>query len=918
MSHWLKLPFVAILLTSGAIEASTDYEVIGRFRQKSYNGLASKIASQLFEESSNTDRLFESMNVELDLDLGPVNGKLRYSRSVNVDNPRINSDDLGLFDYSEYRVTNTIFTGGDAEIESGVLSASGTAGVFFGVSKKVVPRHSTLPRKSKTTDTIEEICKGAKEAFNPLLSRHTDNDNESLIPFREGSDFSLVKSADCKNLDSGFSGWFEKFAEQLNRPIRYIGMKFFADTEKTKMYLDQPVEAFTNYSRYGFPVDLDMFYENNQLLKAGDSIQHSVFYGWSPLNIGNDFGIGKFSFTVFDRTRAVRDIRILKETGNKVKVQVTDYLAKGSDWQFLKIRPRLLYIFKYSFADWRHKDFQAMTLKRSYLVDLAQGEIDKEGKVVSPGMRFLKKLVSSGWKINAKLSSDLLDKPEEVPAGVVALTPTYVEGPIAHKKFMLRFPGIFKTRKDEHISVQVARIGVDKAQAEAERTHSDERSWEATDWWFFKKTRQRTKCGLNTKTYATPKAFAVSSGLLSDRLALNIDCFHSEKYPDKNWGMLAWDTAQIMTDVNASPEFKEKMMNLDTKKVGDLKFTSNVSFNHKHLANFLSRADYDTVLFELAAIYFGDKYKKIWEKAGSRRVVHSIRNQYIEKSHSEFIPFASKKCENLNGLAGTIRGFAGLHNNWRQNCLDLTERVIFPMASDIAQIRKVRISDHREKVSYIKTKLERIINTYRSRDLTFALSILIQRLSGQTDSNPVHKTYSVDSNSFIEAITYSNGEPFRVEHESLEDLIPDVLDFKDTRNRIRNAVISKVKGSKTPSSIRLDLYSTHKFHPESILEVEVREYEAIIKNEDRTKIDRDLPAAKIIGTFSLTVDSLGKAKNLSDRHNDAKFVYKNIRIPSDRSWRSSSEGKTHVMYLRVKNHNQEWLSEETLVQFHWN
>lgn len=811
MNKWLKSPLIATFLLSSVLEAAPlanhdrDYEVIGQFRQRTYNSLASQIAAQLFEEASKTDRLYESMSFELELskdfgDHAGVGGTLRYSRDVDVDNPNVDSDRLGPFDYSEYRVTNTIFTGFDGKLNAGILKSGAKGGVFFAVSKKVVPRHSTLPTKRISTDSLEDICKEMKDTYVPLMGPQ----KEGLVEI--DGEFELLKSAsckvnpDCKNgkdkngnkceeVDSGFfTNFAEGFAAFLNRPIRYVG-EFFADTEKTKIYLDQPAEAFTNYTRYGFPVDLDVFWRNNTLLGVGDSIQHSVFYGWSPLSIGTDYGLGNLSFNIFKQTRAVRDIRVRKEENNKVTVQVTDYLSKGRNWQFFKVRPKLLFIFKYSFADWRHRDFDTMTYTRTYEIDLNEGATrKKDGKVYSTGMKFLKNIVRKGWLVDLELNPDRLNDEVELPAGVVAKTPTFTSGPRAHSKFMLRFPGIFKVKATDNKVVKVSRIGKDKAQGEADRSHTLERAWDLTDWGPFRKTRQKTKCSLNTKTYATPQAYASDNTIISDKLSLNIDCYHREKYPNKNWALLASDTATIMNDANVEPGFQQEMRELDVKSLGRLNFVSNVSFNHKHLTNFLKNATMDRVMVELADIYFGPEYAKLWQEIGYRGVMHYIRGHNPNQRHSRYVPYANQNtygkpghaCEALEGIAGTRKGLAPFFVNKSQTCLQLAEQVIFPLAYDIKRIRDTKLEEYDNKIKYIKEKLKNIAEAYPNRDVTFALAILIRRLADETPENPVHSTYSVDSSRFLESITYSNGKPFRVEHMALKDSIPDALDFKDS------------------------------------------------------------------------------------------------------------------------------------------
>jgi hypothetical protein len=912
-SSLLSLLALSVLLSGSSLWGQDEYEVIGRYRKKTYDGFASKIAAELFEEGDKSNRLFESMNVELDLSFGPATGRLRYARSVNIDNPKVNSEILSPYDYAEYRVSNTIYSGIDLEFESGVLRSEGKAGVLFGVSKKVVPRHSDLTDKIRSTDTVEDICKRARNSFNPFLNQETRK---------------IIDAKDCSSDKKGFSDWFESFVEKLNSPVRKVLHSYFADSEKVKMYADQPFEALTNYSRYGFPMDLSVFFDSNKMLSVGDSLQHTVFYGWDPISLGANFGLGHFSVSAVKNTRAFRDYRIRKEGNNKVTVQVTDYLEKGHDWQWLKIRPRLLLLFKYTFLDWRDRDFDAMTFRRTYEVDLSSGEIVGPEKKLVGGIDFLKSILRKGYFVDLELNKSRMDEPVDLPVGVEAYKPVFVQGRNASYNFMARFPGLFKLDKRDNLRIQQAWIGKDKTQAESHRAHSIKKKWTKLDW-LFDKTDRNTRCSVNTKTYSDDVIEYDYNKALSDKLALNIDCYHSERYPSEDWLMQAWDASFLMTNGNVEPEFREKLKRIKNPTKRDLQWASNVSFNAEHLNNVIRniRADKNRVAVELADIFFGEKYSSLWAQESNVQNIFGYyrrnKNDYPIYTHA-LDKYSPLYCDKLEGALGLKPSFPDFYSYYydkntdnvvsRQPCYQLVLKVIEPLSRNFNEVANVETSDLRKKTDAVLKRLELIAETFDNREVVFAISMLLQRLAGDSESNPVHLTYSVDSFSFLEPIVYSTGDAFRIDHESISDVIPDVSDFEDTNHRITNALLLKKNGVSKPTSLRLDFFTTHQFPRESLLEVEVREFVPIKKNKYRSKVDRDLTETKLVSSYEIPISEI---KSLDKLVNGAKYVYENIRIPTHSSWRTGSTGKTHVMYLRVKNPNQEWLSEESKLQFIW-
>lgn len=912
-SSLLSLLAISVLLTGSSLWGQDEYEVIGRYRKKTYDGFASKIAAELFEEGDKSNRLFEAMNFEFDLSLGPVTGRLRYARSVNVDNPDVNGELLSPYDYAEYRVSNTIYSGLDLELDAGVLLSEAQAGVLFGVSKKVVPRHSDLADKIRSTDRVEDICKKARNSFNPFLNKEMRN---------------IIDSKSCSSKKEGFSDWFEAFVETLNKPVRKVMHSYFADSEKVKIYADQPFEALTHYTRYGFPMDLSVFFDSNKMLSVGDSLQHTVFYGWDPVSLGADFGMGRISISAVKNTRAFRDYRIRKEGNNKVTVQVTDYLEKGHDWQWLKIRPRLLLLFKYTFLDWRDRDFDAMTFRRTYEVDLSSGEIVGPERKLVGGLDFLKSILKKGYFVDLELDRSRMDEVPNLPVGVEAYHPVFVQGRNASYNYLARIPGLYKRHTRDNLRLQQAWIGQDKTQAESHRAHNTSKKWTKLDW-LFNKTDRSTRCSVNTKTYSDEVIEFDFNKALSDRLALNIDCYHSEAYPSANWLMQAWDASYLMSNGKVEPEFRERLKKIENPTSRDLQWASNVSFNAEHLNNVIRniRADKNRVAVELADIFFGQEYSQLWAQESDVKGIfaHYRRN----KSDYPIYKMALDKysplyCDKMDGVLGLKPSFPIFYSYYydkdnnnvvsKQPCYQHILNVIEPLSDNFNEIANIETSDLRRKTDAVLKRLELIAESFENREVVFAISMLLQRLAGETPRNPVHLTYSVDSFSFLEPIVYSTGDAFRVDHESISDVIPDVTDFEDNNHRITNALLLKRANVSKPTSLRLDFFATHQFPRESLLEVEVREFVPIKKNRYRSKVDRDLPDTKLVANYEIPISDITSLDRLV---NGAKYVYQNVRIPTDRSWRTGSNGKTHVMYLRVKNANQEWLSEESKLQFIW-
>lgn len=922
---WL---WIASCLLGSVLLSAKEYEVIGRHRAKTYNDLASKIAAELFEESTKTEKLFESMNIEFDIDFFDiVEGRLRYSRSVDIDNPEVKGDFIGPYDYAQYRVTNTIYTGLDADVNSGALSSDASGGVFFGVSKKVMPRSSTLPGKLKSDMSLQEICEMTKEAYNPILAR---NDDTKLFAAydcikekpRKDRNGKIVDDRSFSEKHIQWRDWLEGFVKTLNKPVKNIMQDYVADSEKMKIYSDSPFEALTNYSRYGLPVDLGIFYDSNKLLGVGDSVQQSIFYGWSPFNLQGDLSWFTAKLNLWEQTRAVRDIRIRKEGGNSVTLQVTDYLSKGRDWQYARLRPRFLWLFKYTLADWRSQNFDVATFRRVYKIDLASNHM-YQGREYS-GLDFLKIIIVRGWLDKLELDPQELLKPEDLPPSVDNKSRVYVSGPVAHDKFLLRFPGVFEMKDEDRMRVKVARINTDKAQAEAERSHYSKRKWRAFSTWFFDKTDRSTYCSLNTKTYASPQMLLSSNGLLSDKIALNLDCKHSEAYPEEDWPMRAYDTAMILNDLKVDSGFREALSEVEAKKVGRLSFVNNVSLNWQHIDHLLGRLkNKDDVVLELAEIFLGKEYRELWERDGVRRVKHHFDVWYKQQGRNDFIleKYAPLYCSTTAGLASPKLGFedfwitiSDAANLDGQTCHSLVRKIIFPLASNLHEISQIEAKDYDDPFKYISEKLEAVMKTYARQDITFPIAILLQRFS-ETQDNPIHNTYAVDSEQFLSPITFSSGEPYRVVHEDLTDEVSDALEFVDQNVRIRNALLLKDRGVRgAPSNLRLDLFSSHKFPPGSTLEVEVRRYIYVLKDEylSTERIDLQKKAVIPISEYRSPIPHF---KSLGTTMNGAKFAYQDINISVPGYGYGWKKDAVHIMHLRVKDPNGEWLSEETPIQF---
>ncbi|MEE6248944.1 MAG: hypothetical protein VX583_01015, partial [Bdellovibrionota bacterium] len=274
-------------------EIVQDYDVVGSFRSKSYHDFGSKLTAELFEEVSKSNKLFESLNLDFDIEFNPaINGISRVSRAVNVDNPEVSGKSLSENDIGWYRITNSLYTGIEIEKTHGPWRPHTRGGVLFSVSSRRLPSFSTRDLDPKSDESYKDICERTRDTFNPILNKER---------------FSLLKSMDCTPVvKKGFehlpddqkeydyeNTYYEQFLNWLNYPIRYTLNEYFMDNTANRMFAEKLVEPLTNYSRFGFPVTLDAFYDASGLLVKGDSVQHTAFLGLNPFRFLDFFS---FSF----------------------------------------------------------------------------------------------------------------------------------------------------------------------------------------------------------------------------------------------------------------------------------------------------------------------------------------------------------------------------------------------------------------------------------------------------------------------------------------------------------------------------------------------------------------------------------------------------------------------------------------------
>lgn len=904
-------------------EIVQDYDVVGSFRSKSYHDFGSKLTAELFEEVSKSNKLFESLNLDFDIEFNPaINGISRVSRAVNVDNPEVSGESLSENDIGWYRITNSLYTGIEIEKTHGLWRPHTRGGVLFSVSSRRLPSFSTRDLDPKSDESYKDICERTRDTFNPILNKER---------------FSLLKSMDCTPVvKKGFehlpddqkeydyeNTYYEQFLNWLNYPIRYTLNEYFMDNTANRMFAEKLVEPLTNYSRFGFPVTLDAFYDASGLLVKGDSVQHTAFLGLNPFRF-LDF----FSFSFYN-SRAAKDIRIRKEGNNEVTVQVTEYLAIGKDLELFQIRPRILFFLKYRFGQSRLENFRTITHKRTYRANLS----------IDTHYDFVKKILDDAYLIDLGLVSEQLNKagwvtkqfgklpifPDaddwkeiEIPEGVIAKDPIAIDGEYENYRFFLRFPGLFNIDGSSAERIQMAEIGEHSKQAESERKFSDKNLWKILPN-VFGKTDRSTTCDLNAKTYASCDASTMSledkdlcekqldlGGELSDKIALNLDCYHSEAYPEKEWPMQAWDTAQMLTDGKAEPEFRNILENLDLRAAGEMSFVSKLSFNYKHINSILEKASYERIAYELADIFMGPETRNKWEEVGYRKIIHVLK-EYKDNYYPVYLDkYTPESCDSTKGIINPQMGFRDLHLYYADAqmqtdyCVTLVTEVIDRLARGISKIRSQK---------NVLKRLERMTESYYSEDVTFAVAVLMQRLSGETSENPVRYTYGVDGSNLLEEIRYTNGDAYEVTHTSIEDDVADVEYFEDTRERLTNGLLLRKRGQKNAKELRLELFATHKFPENSRLEIEIKEFYSIIRNAPRSKVRQVLPQTKASSKYRIPLKGV---KNLDRVINGANFVYENIKITLPDNL---DHGEHNVMYLRVLNSNGDWLSEEQVFQF---
>lgn len=847
-----------------------DYENLGEFKDSWKSNWIHFLGSELYDETQTKNRLFKDLNLELDVSINRY-GKAAFHWDRRVTNhlPAVDNYIIKNEDYSKYRVVNSFLTRIDASV--GYLdyfSSGANAGIYFGVARSVHPNNSSL--KPKAGDDPKDVCE----------------DLSDIIDFSDKEAY-RVEAVNCKNTTrSRLQRSAENILNAIGGGLSFI-LQPFNENQKSDIWLKDPFEALKLHMRFGLPLKPEVFYEDNLYLSVGDVVKHSTFFSLTPVSIGKnllgvDMGTSLISAglktNVSKFHRFVRDLSIKKLAGNKVTLEVDDFIYRGNDYTWLQFRPRFLRLFSYTFLDWSWEPFHEEALKRTYQVDLN----------TIGGRFFFNKVIKLGYVPQIKIDSSgrlVEDLPDE---GIIAETPVYITSERADYLELFRLPGVFKYRNDDNRKVEKIEVGKKSTQIRGVRHHRKEREFKY-NFLFFDKTNYYYSCSLNTKSEMTPNQRSYNSILMSSGISLNFNCSYNNKEGRFRNVKNVVDTLEIALNQKIPYEHKSKLYKETFNEGDDVQLTFQLSFGKDQIQNILGAKSDNEILEVISRVLLGENTSFVWNidniKAWDRISRENRRNVVFPDDH--YLKHACSR--NSNAVVKPGKGITSIDY---RDCSAMYRKVVreaFHMIKDIQNAKS------------IKSRIKSLNETFPSLEWVGFLQNTMVRLAGGLSNNNVRYYYYINTSTIDSPIEGGNGILYDYNLSNIVDKVPNIEAIGDDKGRIKSATFWRKKSESAPKygetkELILEIESDYQFAKDSnkTIKVEIREFE-ILKDIHLATVYRSVP--------SPIIKNIGSGKR--------EYLYR-VSIPWDKKLRA---GKTHSALIKVINPKGEWLTEEAQVLF---
>lgn len=781
------------------------------------NGLRGELVSQIGKK----DDLFEKLVPEIEIDLTPsIDFNLTFSRGVKDNLPLPVSGKISEFDFFTLKVQNKLHVEFKGEASGPYLFAGGNAGLEL--------THASHHFPGKSVPTCE------------LYSKIIDKNTAKGKQFYEAACVSRSKSR--------FARYYESLVNFFSSRLG-TGISYLVDTEKNEKFAEDPLAALKVHSLLGVPLDHRVFLENSNDLAVGDIVEHTSFFGITPLGVKLD--IFEFLTPSYSRYRRLfRTLGFKKVIGNKVVVEVEDTVISGSNTEIYKINPKILNIIKLNLGKWGSDDFKQENLVQRFEVDLTKDS----------GIEFFKNVLYSAYTPSLKLNrNSILIDHSDYKDSVTAKSPVYKDGEGRDHKLVFKFPGIFDFERRTYENIENI-IYEGKEHTNGEKIRRKQVKFKlGADLKLFeiKKRDKKFECQMKLSSNANL--------VLEDNSSLNIECNYENEYSENEQPKQVGEFVDMILNGEMDVKDKNAIMELEYPTREEIHMYTNLSFSKKQITKIINTDD-EKIYHEISKLLYGEesknvfakKYHTAWQKARPRSGPRAPISSKI-RTHSK----KYKNCGSLFSILGITQGVNPMYTKFdgtvgRGKGIDAYDSRrcynYFKQATQtVSLVREIRESMQKTG------RLNKVLDLFLELEKVGYAQALLVRLAGGIGKDKVRFSYIIASPFLDNVVAASNGKKYEVENKNIRKSIstelepvffPRIKDLKFTYTECNPKVILATFKLNYRIEDRKSIFGKFqltKYHltDNNPLHTEVVRFDNIIKNADgeyivRIELDEEL------------------------------------------------------------------------------
>jgi len=837
----ILLTLVLIVVNSLTFANSCEEEVLGQYKKTDWTGgsLGDGVRGELVSQIEKKDDLFEKISPEIEYSFNPlVNLKLKFSRSTKDHLDKPFKDTITKNDLYSIKVKNNLHIEFEAKTSGPFLFSEGTAGIDLALTSNYLPQ-----------DKDEDSC----VFLNKIIDKSTG----------EGRDF--IDGVCIGRSKSLLTRYYEVvvkfFSQKLNKLYSY-----FIDTEKGKVFADDPLAPLKLHSRLGVPMDSRIFLEENNEIKVGDIIEHTTFYAIKPLGIKYDiFSFLRPSYAKY--ARFFRTLAFKKISGNMVEVEIEDTSLFGDSTEIYKISPKLFSLIKLNLGKWNIENFNEERMLQKFNIDLNKDS----GKV------FFKKILFSAYSSTLDLHKDtILINSIGYEDSVKTFSPVYTQGFGDENSIVLKIPDVITYENRSFTNLQNLTLG-DNVFTRGEKLH---------------RKRLKNKIEFNFGPFNISKKdmshscnMSIESSdqeALTDDTSLNINCNYTNEYSDNKNVQEITEYLLMIQDGKMDQYDLTQLQKINFEKPSEISVKSNLSFSKKEIDKILNHSE-DEIYHEISKLLFGEdaknifakKYHRVWSQVRRDQSTTVVKNAKVYRDCSlmlyqyEINETVDGMYKEFNGLVGNQRGLDSYRGS---KCVNY-----FSMAKSLVNaLQEI-------KLDYTATgKIELALETMSSMNKVGLIQALMLRLAGGVDQNGVHFTYIVTSPELAGIIVQTNGRRYTTLSPELD-----------------RSIISELKPVFFPRLSKIKYIGNQCHDNQLLVEFELN-YKVENVNDLYVSIDIANSARLKDHKISNLKINLKDIKKVKNKYQVLLDLPQNVRL-----------NESHSIYLTLKNSDGHSLSKET-------